>query len=143
MIGRVIGLDYGDRRVGVAVSDVMRVVSTPVSTLEHNGWKQLWEPLKQLEAEYDPSSWVIGLPLHMDGGEGDRAERTHAFIAAFKEHTTREIILWDERLSTAEARRAMDEVGVKQDRRKELVDQLAAQLILQSWLDAQAPPMDF
>ena len=138
MIGRVIGIDYGDRRVGIAVSDAMQVIATPVTTLEHTAWKQLWPPLADLEKEYQPAAWVIGLPLHMDGGEGDRAERTRAFIEAFKEHTQAEIITWDERLTTAEAQRAMHEVGVKQDRRKELVDQLAAQLLLQSWLDAQA-----
>lgn len=140
--GRVLGVDYGSRRVGVAMSDSMRMVATPLETISVASDKQALRRLRELVAAHDIQAVVIGLPLHMDGGRGELAEAADGFAERLGKQVPKLAVhLWDERLSTAEAERAMRSDTAKAGRRKDVRDQLAAQLILQSWLDAQAGPL--
>lgn len=136
--GRVMGVDYGDARIGLALSDGMRMVATPLETVPAQPPKPAFRRIRELLAEHDIRELVIGLPLHMNGDEGDRARASRAFAEKIEKQvpglTTH---LWDERMTTAEAERVMRSAGAKSGRRKEMRDQLAAQLILQSWLDSR------
>lgn len=135
--GRVMGIDYGSRRVGVAMSDSLRTVATPLETLEVETSKLLFRRLRDLVAEHRVTAVVVGLPLHMDGGRGELALAAEEFAEKIRRQIPRlPVYLWDERLSSAEAERMLRHGEAKADRRKAMRDQLAAQLILQSWLDA-------
>lgn len=138
--GRVMGIDYGERRVGIAMSDSMRMVSTPLETIEVGTSKLVFRRLRELVEEQNVSAVVVGLPLHMDGGKGDLALAAEAFAEKIRRQVPKvEVHLWDERLSSAEAERMLRHGDAKASRRKAMRDQLAAQLVLQSWLDARAP----
>lgn len=135
--GRVMGIDYGSRRVGVAMSDSLRTVATPLETLEVGTSKLLFRRLRDLVAEHRVTAVVVGLPLHMDGGRGELAQAAEEFAEKIRRQIPKlPVHLWDERLSSAEAERMLRHGEAKADRRKAMRDQLAAQLILQSWLDA-------
>lgn len=137
--GRVMGLDYGARRVGVALSDTLRMVATPSETIEVDTSKALFRRLREIVEEHRVTAVVVGLPLHMDGGRGDLAEAAEAFADKIRRQLPAvPVHLWDERLSSAEAERVLRHGEAKAGRRKAMRDQLAAQLILQSWLDAAA-----
>ncbi|MCC5849479.1 MAG: Holliday junction resolvase RuvX [Verrucomicrobia bacterium] len=138
--GRVMGVDYGERRIGVALSDSLRTVGTPLETITIENPKQAMRRLRELIAEHQVQTLVVGHPLHMDGGRGDLALAAEAFVEKIKRQLPQlEVHLWDERLSSVEAERTLRHGAAKADRRKAMRDQLAAQLILQSWLDAQNP----
>lgn len=133
------GVDYGDARIGLAISDAMRMVATPLETVTSQPPKPAFRRIRELLAEHAVKDLVIGLPLHMNGDEGDRAKLSRAFAEKIEKQVPGlRTYLWDERMTTAEAERAMRTAGAKSCRRKEIRDQLAAQLILQSWLDSQA-----
>jgi putative Holliday junction resolvase len=139
--GRVLGVDYGEKRIGLALSDSLRMVATPLETVDGSQPKVAFRRLRDLIAEHDVKEVVVGLPLHMDGGRGELVTAAEAFAAKLRAQVPGlPVHLWDERLSTAEAERAMRSGAAKAARRKELRDQLAAQLILQSWLDTHAEP---
>ncbi len=133
------GVDYGDARIGLALSDGMRMVATPLETVTAQPPKPAFRRIRELLEEHDVRELVIGLPLHMNGDEGVRAVASREFAAKIGKQVPGLIThLWDERMTTAEAERMMRTGGAKSGRRKEMRDQLAAQLILQSWLDARA-----
>ncbi len=135
--GRVMGIDYGSRRVGVAMSDSLRTVATPLETIEVATPKLLFRRLRELVEEHQVTAVVVGLPLHMDGGRGELAVAAEAFAEKIRRQVPKVgVHLWDERLSSAEAERMLRHGEAKAERRKAMRDQLAAQLILQSWLDA-------
>ncbi len=137
--GRVLGIDFGLRRIGVALSDPLRMVATPLETVDGNSLKAATRRIRELVAEKEVSGIVVGLPLLLNGDKSDLAEASEAFARKLQTQLpSLEILLWDERLSSTEAERAMRAGELKAGRRKQLRDQLAAQLILQSWLDAQA-----
>jgi putative Holliday junction resolvase len=140
--GRVLGVDFGDVRIGLSLSDSMRMVATPLETLQAQPPKPAFRRLRELIAEHGIEDMVVGLPLHMNGDFGIRAEASKAFAEKITAQVPGlEVHLWDERMTTAEANRAMASAGTKSGKRKQIRDQLAAQLILQSWLDAQVPPL--
>ena len=132
---RILGLDVGDRRIGVAISDRMGWTAQGLETIENTGRNAVHAKLKKIVDEYKPGKIVIGLPLNMDGSEGNRAEMVKRFGQAMKSIYSGEIIYWDERLTTVSAHRAMIDGGVRRKKRKQKVDQVAAILILQSYLD--------
>lgn len=132
---RILGLDIGDKRIGVAVSDHMGWTAQGLQTIENTGRNAVHAKLKSIIAEYKPDKIIIGLPLNMDGSEGQRAEAVKRFGQAMKSVYSGEIIYWDERLTTVSAHRAMIDGGVRRKKRKQKVDQIAAILILQSYLD--------
>ncbi|HVH86670.1 MAG TPA: Holliday junction resolvase RuvX [Terriglobales bacterium] len=136
--GRILGLDVGARRIGVAVSDPLGVTAQGIATLHRRNRRYDLGELRKLLAEFEVSEIVMGNPLCMSGESGAQAEKMAAFAAQLEQAFSIPVRLWDERLSTAEAHRLLDETGIRDSRRKEVIDKMAAVLILQSFLDARA-----
>lgn len=136
-MGAAIGIDYGDARIGIAVSDGMGIVATPRCVVD--GKKSLAETVAAIGAIYESekcTAVVIGYPINMDGTYGNRIHRTEKFIEKFSEKYPEAVIVrWDERLTTKEADRAMIRMGVSQ-KNKGISDMIAASIILQSYLDS-------
>lgn len=137
MQARLLGLDYGDRRIGVAVSDELGLTAQPVLTLVRRNLKQDLNSLGRLLRKYDCTAIVLGNPLYMSGDISPQAAKTHAFAASLREAFAIPIHLWDERLTSAEAHRHLHAAGRPGSAHRAVVDQVAAVLILQSFLDAQ------
>jgi putative Holliday junction resolvase len=136
---RILGLDVGSKTVGVAVSDPLGITAQGVTTLRRKSAKGDVADVKRLAAEYEASRVVVGLPLNMDGSEGPRAAASRAFGDAVSEATGLPVEYQDERLSTVAAERVLLEGDVSRKKRREVIDRLAAQIILQAWLDARRP----
>ncbi|SEQ07477.1 putative holliday junction resolvase [Lachnospiraceae bacterium NE2001] len=135
---RIMGLDYGDKTVGVAISDELLITAQPIETVERersNKLRKTYQRIEALIAEYDVQKIVIGRPLNMNGTEGERVELTEAFGNELLRRTGLEIVWVDERLTTVEADRILEETGVAHSARKEYIDKMAAAIILQSYLD--------
>ena len=138
---RTFGLDVGTRTVGVAVSDPLGVTAQPLTTLRRSGQRADLAELRRLAEAHQVVHAVVGLPLNMDGSEGPSAVAARAFGEAVARALEIAVEYQDERLSTVAANRALLEADVSRARRREVVDQVAAALILQTWLDArQLPP---
>lgn len=133
------GLDPGSKRIGVALADPSGMLATPHAVLEADPRKRLAESLKKICAEKDVDRIVVGLPLRMDGGEGPAAETARAFAAWVGETLGLPVEFWDERLSTVTAEQALIEGGVRRDKRRQVVDMIAAQIFLQHYLDSRMP----
>ena len=137
---RILGLDYGSKTVGVAVSDPLKFTAQTVETIvrkEENKLRRTLARIEELVEEYEVESIVLGLPKNMNNSLGDRAEKTMEFKSMVERRTGLPVVLWDERLSTVAAERTLMESGVRREHRKEFVDQIAASFILQGYLDAQ------
>jgi len=140
-VGRVMGVDYGEARIGLALSDPLRMVATPLETVDAKVKKQAFRRIRELLETHEVTEVVVGLPLHMNGDVGELAEAAQAFAKKLgKQMPKLQMHLWDERMTSAEAERALRLGEAKAGRRKQMRDQVAAQLILQSWMDAQAMP---
>jgi len=135
--GRTLALDYGDRRIGIALSDELGLVARPLMTLTRSSWPADLGKLKTLIHEHEVRRIVIGMPLDMDGGRGARARLTETFIEKIRAATRLPVIAWDERLTTVQAERILISGDVSRARRRTVIDQVAAVILLQSWLDAQ------
>lgn len=133
-IMRAMGIDYGDARVGVAVSDLLGYTAQGVGTIKNKGLNGLTEELKKLIDEYQPDTVVIGLPKNMDGSEGFRAEATYKFADRLKEVYDGEIVFIDERLTTMGAARFLNSTNTRGKKRKGIIDTVSACLILESWM---------
>lgn len=133
---RILGIDYGDARVGIAVSDALGLTAQGVGTIKNTGAKKLMEELSKIIAEYSPEKIVIGLPKNMDGTEGFRAEATYKFTDKLKEIYTGEIIFKDERLTTVGATRFLNETNTHGKKRKGVIDTVSACLILEGYLNS-------
>ena len=137
---RALGLDLGERRVGVAICDSAGTVATPVETLERSG-----DPERDLQAVADQvSEWqaeivVVGMPFSLDGTEGPAAAAARAEIDRIERFLTVPVVSYDERLTTVIAERSLMEQQMKGPQRRGVVDQVAAAVMLQSWLDAGMP----
>ena len=134
--GRVMGIDYGDTRTGTALSDPGRFLSSTLSCIR-GGMRGVAEEVVRLAKAHQVTQIVVGLPKNMDGSEGFRAERVKAFCEMLGTMTDIPVDLYDERLSTVEAHRMMDMTATFGKKRKENIDNLSAQIILQDWLDRQ------
>lgn len=137
---RIMGLDYGDKTVGVAISDEMGLTAQPFETIYRERWNKLRQTCKRLEEiiiEKKVERIVVGKPLNMNGTEGERLERTREFIGMIERRTGLEVIELDERLTTMEADRILDMTGVAESGRKEYIDKMAAAIILQTYLDRE------
>lgn len=132
------GLDVGTKTVGVAISDALGITAQPVTVVRRSSLKVDLEALAVLARDYEVSRVVVGLPLNMDGSEGPRAEASRKFGGQVGEKLGLPVEYWDERLSTVAAERVLLEADVRRQRRKEVIDQLAASYILQGWLEARA-----
>jgi putative holliday junction resolvase len=137
---RLLGLDVGDRRIGVAVSDETGLLASPVATLERVGPRKDLQAIAALVREHGAAAIVLGLPRNMDGSIGAQAEKVRRLGEALAPVARVPIHFWDERLTTVEAEQILIERDVSWQRRKGLVDQVAAVLILQGYLDAQPRP---
>lgn len=133
---RVLGIDYGDARVGIAVSDLLGMTAQGVKTIKNTGSKQLMGEIESVIAEYKPEKIVIGLPKNMDGSEGFRVDATRAFAKKLKIIFGGEIIFWDERLSSMGAKRYLNETNTRGKKRKAVLDTVAACIILEGYLSA-------
>lgn len=134
--GRVLGLDLGDARIGVAISDDGRRMAVPLGTVR-TGPPQDLKAIADLVTEHGASVVVVGHPLLLSGEAGERAHLAERFAEALRAILSAEVFLQDERLSTVEAERALREVGTSGRDRRRTVDRSAATVILQAWLDAQ------
>jgi len=132
---RLLGLDVGTKTIGLALSDVMRRIATPLETIRRTKFKADAARLLALAKEHGAGGLVIGLPINLDGSEGPRAQSSRAFARNLGQLTDLPMSLWDERLSTAAAERALLEADASRKRRAELIDKLAAAYILQGALD--------
>lgn len=135
---RYLGLDIGEVRVGVAVSDPTGRVATPLEVLDARGLLGDVRPLRRIVEEYAPGVMVVGLPRSLSGEEGPQARSVREISERYAEMLDVPVEYWDERLSSAEARRIMTGSGVSDRKKRGTLDKLAATLILQSYLDAHA-----
>ncbi len=135
MIERILGLDIGDRRIGVAVSDPLGITAQPLGMIESKGWGPDIRRIGAYVEEYQCKLVVTGLPLLMNGTKGEQANKVIAFAEQLKKAGF-EVALWDERLSSAMAERVLISGDVSREKRKKVVDQTAAAVILQGYLDA-------
>jgi putative Holliday junction resolvase len=133
---RIMGLDVGDRRIGVAVSDPLGLTAQPVMTLVRTNRRQDLKSLQRLIRRYDCAEIVVGNPLHMSGDQSPQAAKAQAFAQMLREETGLPVHLWDERLTTTEAHRHLHAAGRPGSEHKAVVDQVAAVLILEGWLAA-------
>ena len=138
---RIMGLDYGSRTVGVAVSDPLKITAQAVETItrkDENKLRRTCARIEELIDEYQMEKIVLGLPKHMNNDIGDRAEKSIEFGRMLERRTGLEVVMWDERLTTVEAERTLIENKVRRENRKKYVDQIAAVFILQGYLDSLA-----
>ena len=136
---RIMGLDFGSKTVGVAISDLLKMTAQGKEIIRRerpSHLRQTCARIEELIQEYDVETIVLGYPKYLNGTEGERAERTKEFKEMLERRTGLDVILWDERLTTVAADRYMDEAGIKGAKRKELVDEIAAVFILQGYLDS-------
>ena len=132
---RLMGLDLGTKTLGLALSDVTRTIASGLTTLSRSKFSADARHLLELASQHGVGGLVVGLPLNLDGSEGPRAQATRAFARNLSKLTPLPILYWDERLSTAEAERTLLEADLSRRRRAQVVDKVAATLILQSALD--------
>ncbi len=134
---RIIGLDYGEARIGVSVSDMLETIANPLDTIEERDREKQLEKVIDVIKRERAEKIVVGLPKRMDGSLGHRAEYTREFAEELAKRCSLPLIMWDERLSSSEAHRMLDTGGVSGKKRKTKVDKIAAVLILQTYLDSQ------
>ena len=139
---RTMGLDVGTKTVGVAVSDGLGLTAQAITTVRRTSLKADLAALTELAREHEVSRVVVGLPLNMDGSEGPRAEASRKFAEAVGQALGVPVEFWDERLSTVAAERTLLEADHTRARRRQVIDQVAAQFILQGWLDARQSAAD-
>ena len=134
---RILGLDVGDRRIGVALSDALGLTAQPLMVLERRGTEQDRQALQTIVAAHQVESIVVGLPLTLRGEHGPQAQKVTAFVERLRRSMTIPIHVTDERLTTVQGERALRALNAPARARKQVIDQVAAQLILQQFLDRQ------
>ncbi|HTU49563.1 MAG TPA: Holliday junction resolvase RuvX [Acidobacteriaceae bacterium] len=139
-VPRILGLDHGARRIGVAISDELGLTAQPLLTIVHSKTRNDLRSIGRLLRRHSCAGIVIGWPIHLSGDRSPRAIAAEKFADSLRAEFNLPVHLWDERMSTAEAHRHLDLVGRGARDRKDVIDQIAAVLILQSWLDAQRHP---
>ncbi|AYD40126.1 Holliday junction resolvase RuvX [Clostridium fermenticellae] len=139
---RILGLDIGDRTIGVAVSDPLGFTAQGITTIRRKSEEKDIEKLKQICLEYEVDTIVSGLPKNMNGTLGPQSEKVLKFCDIIKDNIDLPIKMWDERLTTVAAHRAMLEADLSRNKRKKIVDKMAATYILQGYLDGMANKKD-
>ncbi len=134
---RILAIDYGDSRVGLAVSDIMGWTAQGIKTVQNKSIKKLLEEIEPVLKEYKPEKIVIGLPKNMDGTLGFRAEETYKFAKNLKTIYDKEIVYWDERLTTVSATHILNETNTRGKKRKNVIDTVSACMILEDYLRAK------
>jgi putative Holliday junction resolvase len=136
-LGRVLGLDVGSKRIGLAVSDPLGITAQGLATIHRQNKRLDFAQLESVIREYEVVEIIVGYPLRMSGAEGIQAEKMQRFAEELRQRFEIPVHLWDERLSSAQANRLLRETEMSIKRRGQVVDQMAAVLILQSWMDAR------
>lgn len=137
---RIMGLDYGSKTVGVAISDPLLITAQPIEIIRRESENKLRRTLARIEelvAQYEVSEIVLGLPKNMDNSLGDRANKSLEFKELVERRTSLKCTMWDERLTTVSAHKAMIEAGIRREDRGKYVDSIAAVFILQGYLDSR------
>lgn len=137
-MGRVLGIDYGTKRIGIAISDERKILATPIATLaREKSFAGAIAQMQGLIAKYLPFDLiVIGLPLHLDGKESDMSLEVRKFAALIESHFSLPVVLFDERLSSMQVEKELNSRNMKKKKQKEITDALAASTILQTYLDS-------
>lgn len=136
-MNRALGIDLGDARVGIAVSDDLGMLAHPMETIQVKAGRVM-QRILEIIREKGTQTIIVGMPRNMDGSFGPAAQKAREFIEALKLETTARVVPWDERLTTVSAQRSLHEAGKNARAQKAMIDQVAAQILLQSWLDSQA-----
>ena len=135
-MSRILALDIGQRRIGVAVSDALNMTAQGVGVIDRKTTKNVVEGIKDLIKQYDIGKIIVGMPFNMNGSRGSGAENIDIFLSLLRKDISLEIITVDERLTTAQGERVLIEADISRKKRKGLIDKIAAQLILQTYLDS-------
>ena len=133
---RLLGLDLGTKTIGLALSDLTRLIASPLETIRRRKFSQDFDRLSAIVSEHNICGLVLGLPLNLNNTEGPRAQSTRAFARNVSARMPLPILLWDERLTTAEAERSLIAADASRAKRADVIDQVAASIILQNVLDA-------
>ena len=136
---RILALDHGTKRIGVAVSDELKLIAQPLEYIPAEPFADFLARLKELLRDKEVEMILVGFPRNMDGSYGPAALKVQEFVAALKTAVTAPIKTWDERLTSAQANRFLIEGNVRREKRKEKVDKTAAAILLQSYLDSLGP----
>jgi putative pre-16S rRNA nuclease len=136
--GCVMALDWGRKRIGIALSDPLRCAARPLMTLTRSSWEHDLDAIGRVVREQGVRCIIVGLPLEMDGERGAQARRVEAFMRRVRAATGLPVEAWDERLTTVQAERALLEGDVSRSRRRQVLDQVAAVILLQAYLDAHS-----
>jgi putative Holliday junction resolvase len=134
---RLMGLDVGDKRIGIALSDEGALIASPRETLERSGNRKDIRYMLELARREEVSEIVVGMPFSLDGSIGVQAHKVERFVEALRAETELRVTTWDERLTTVSAERALLEGNVSRAKRKKTIDRVAAALILQGYLDSR------
>jgi len=135
---RILAIDHGTRRIGIAVSDELKMIAQPLEYIPAEPFAEFLARLGDLLREKEVELILVGLPRNMDGSYGPAAQKVQEFVTTLKTHVTVPIKMWDERLTSAQANRILIQGNVRRDKRKEKVDKMAAAILLQSYLDGLA-----
>ena len=135
---RILALDHGTRRIGVAVSDELKMLAQPLEFIPAEPFAAFLDRLKEILRDKQVELILVGMPRNMDGSYGEAALKVQAFVGALREALAIPLKTWDERLTTVQAQRVLIQGGVRRDKRKSKVDQTAAAILLQSYLDSHA-----
>jgi putative Holliday junction resolvase len=134
---RVMALDVGDRRIGIAISDDLLLTAQSRPTLRRKNEEADIETIRKLAVDNQVHEIVVGQPLHMDGSKSAQSEKTGRFAERLREAVSLPVVLWDERLTTFEAEQHLEQMGLNWRQRREHVDKVAAMIILQNYLDSR------
>ena len=137
MAKRIMGLDVGDKWIGVSVSDETGLIAQSLPPIRRQGWSQDLEEINRAVSEWHVDEIVVGLPLNMNATVGPQAEKTLDFVERVRKHCIAAVTTWDERMTTRQAERILIERDVRRERRRAVIDGVAASLILQGYLDHQ------
>ncbi len=129
------GIDYGDKRIGIALSDALCIISSPYEVYQNKGEADALSHIEKLIKEYNVDTIAMGLPLNMDGTEGERAKIHRQFGEKLASQTKVKVVYVDERLTSAEAEEILISSGVRREKRKEIIDKISAQIILQTYMN--------
>lgn len=132
---RIMALDVGSRTIGIACSDALLMTAQGIETIRRTSLEKDFHRLRELIAEYEVHELVVGMPKNMNGTKGERAEKTEEFVEKMKEFIALPVTFWDERLSTVMAERQLIAADVSRKKRKDVIDKMAAVVILQGYLD--------
>lgn len=134
-MGKILALDYGRRRIGIALSDGLHLTAQPYATWEAKDWSVFFKKLRLLIKQESVERIVVGMPMTLRGEKGMMAKQMETFVEALTQAVSAPVVTWDERFTTQQARRALHEMGKKPSRNKALVDTLSAVFLLQNYLE--------